>query len=314
MLDKKDYAILQALDKDVRASASQIGRETRLHKDVVSYRMKKLEERGILTGYWAIVQMGPSYSLHKLLIKNKSLSSDEQKKLVAFLLEQPEVAWCADTEGAYDYIISIVTENPQRFAQFTAMLLERFGTHFRERHLLRSTSAVATNEKYLYPDGALAYRHTMDLLKSVFTLDEIDSVLIKQLSLNSRTPYTELARIVNLTPEAVSQRVKNLFASNHIVCYKIRVAVEKLDLTYYHVFITLQNQNKREDIAQYYVAHPRCLIVMHHLGYYDMHLEFVLPSTEIQAVMDDLRTRFGDAIASYELLHIRKEYTMHLLQ
>lgn len=54
-LDAKDMAILEALQTDGRISLSALGRRIGLSQPSMSERVKRLEERGIITGYGARV-------------------------------------------------------------------------------------------------------------------------------------------------------------------------------------------------------------------------------------------------------------------
>jgi len=51
-LDLKDRKILYELDLNCRQSNAQIGKKVGLSKEVVKYRIKRMEEEGIISGYW----------------------------------------------------------------------------------------------------------------------------------------------------------------------------------------------------------------------------------------------------------------------
>ncbi|HEV2675304.1 MAG TPA: Lrp/AsnC family transcriptional regulator [Aliidongia sp.] len=52
-LDDKDLAILEALQADGRIAFSELGRQVGLSQPAMSERVKRLEDRGIITGYGA---------------------------------------------------------------------------------------------------------------------------------------------------------------------------------------------------------------------------------------------------------------------
>ncbi|MBO9708579.1 MAG: Lrp/AsnC family transcriptional regulator [Caulobacter sp.] len=52
-LDAKDIAILEALQADGRVPLSELGRRIGLSQPAMSERVKRLEERGVITGYGA---------------------------------------------------------------------------------------------------------------------------------------------------------------------------------------------------------------------------------------------------------------------
>ena len=51
-LDLKDRKNLYHLDLNCRQSNTQIGKKAGLSRQVVEYRIKRMEEEGIIKGYW----------------------------------------------------------------------------------------------------------------------------------------------------------------------------------------------------------------------------------------------------------------------
>jgi len=56
-IDKLDVAILEALQENARISLSELGRQIGLSQPAMSERVKRLEERGIITGYGARIDV-----------------------------------------------------------------------------------------------------------------------------------------------------------------------------------------------------------------------------------------------------------------
>jgi Lrp/AsnC family transcriptional regulator for asnA, asnC and gidA len=54
-LDLKDRKILYHLDIDSRQSFASIGKKVGLHKDSVADRVKKLIEKGIIRGFFTVI-------------------------------------------------------------------------------------------------------------------------------------------------------------------------------------------------------------------------------------------------------------------
>lgn len=183
---------------------------------------------------------------------------------------------------------------------------------FQERHILKSFETNITNEKYLYPDGKFIYELSNKFSKKDSPKDITEDQLIRQLSLNARSKYTELAEKLHLTPEAVKYRFKD--AMRLISGFKIRLNWQKLGLNYYHIFITFQDQSLRNELSAFYKLHPDFNASMHHLGKYDIHIEIVLRPEKIHDFMEEFIARFGDKISGYELLRIRQEFILHILK
>mgnify|MGYP001193066822 CR=1 FL=1 len=56
-LDEKDVAILEALQEDGRMPLAELGRRIGLSQPAMSERVKRLEERGVITGYGARIDL-----------------------------------------------------------------------------------------------------------------------------------------------------------------------------------------------------------------------------------------------------------------
>ncbi len=54
-IDLKDRKILYQLDLNSRQSLTQIGKNVGLKKDVVSYRIKRLQDEGVIKNFWTVV-------------------------------------------------------------------------------------------------------------------------------------------------------------------------------------------------------------------------------------------------------------------
>ena len=54
-IDLKDRKILYELDLDCRQSNTQIGKKVGLTRDVVAYRIKRMEEEGVITNFWTAI-------------------------------------------------------------------------------------------------------------------------------------------------------------------------------------------------------------------------------------------------------------------
>jgi len=310
-LDAKDLAILRILDQDVRASFTEIGRKARLSKEVVQYRIKKLEEEKIITGYWTFIKYLQG-TVYKILIKNRNLSGEKQKEFIEFVKNYKIVSWFAKTEGNYDYIITLFTTDDKESIDFMKELLENYGSYFKERHILKSFETNITNDKYLYPKGEFKYEYLNHFSKQIHPKDITEEKIIRLLSLNARIKFTEMAEQLKLTPEAIKYRFKQI--TNLIAGFKIRLNWEKLGLSYYHIFITLQDQSKKSELLSFYKLHPDFNASMQHLGYYDLHMELILPEYKIEEFMEELVSRYGKSMEGYELLKIRQEFILNIVK
>ncbi|TLZ52755.1 MAG: AsnC family transcriptional regulator [Methanobacteriota archaeon] len=90
-MDAKDFRLLVALDEDARQSFHALGRRLGLSAPAVRDRLRRLEARGILQGYWVSIDPAIFGRKDVLLAFGGEWSRDD----AANVLDAPDVAWVA---------------------------------------------------------------------------------------------------------------------------------------------------------------------------------------------------------------------------
>ena len=116
-LDKTDKKILTILDKDARASVSDVARKTGLDRDVVHYRIQRLiKQKYILFFHTALdpVKLGyPVYSYVNLSLQN--FNEEKEIKFYNTLKKHKNIVYVAKTSGKWDCIIAITAKDLLHF-------------------------------------------------------------------------------------------------------------------------------------------------------------------------------------------------------
>ncbi len=309
MIDKKDILILKELDINSRQSNTQIAKKVKLGKDTVNYRIKKLEEKEIMAGYFPLVnyfKLGKQ--MIKLLIKFNNLGEKGEKDIAIFFQKYDQVVWLARTEGHYDLIVTIRVSNLREIYGILGELKNNFPTNVKENKILLSPSFEFLNEKYLYEKGERGYSSKAEITDKQEVIDEKDLKIISELEDNARKPLINIAEKIGITPEAKLARIKKLKQKEIIQHYKVRINFEKLEYNYHHILISLKDYSKLEEIKKYYKESEHCTFMMNYEGEYDFHLEWVTKHGEFRAKINELRERFGDFISDYKSITIFEEY------
>ena len=109
MLDRKDQALLKALQQDSRLTMQQLGEKVGMSSSACWRRVKSLEESGVIERYAVMVNPKKAgFSLSSMTLV--SLARHEEKNVENFVHEvmrHPEVLECFHVSGDYDYILKI---------------------------------------------------------------------------------------------------------------------------------------------------------------------------------------------------------------
>jgi Lrp/AsnC family leucine-responsive transcriptional regulator len=119
-VDPLDLRILQALQKDGRASIQDISESVGLSPSPVARRLKMMEKSGILTGYTALIDeaaLGYGFSVF-LSIKLDKQVDDTLAQFESAIAKLPEVVDCWLMTGNRDYLLRIATSGLPEFERF----------------------------------------------------------------------------------------------------------------------------------------------------------------------------------------------------
>lgn len=111
-LDDTDRKILQALRANARESIKGIAAQTGLARSTVRYRLQKLEDDGIITGYHVTLRHAPEKVLGAFLFVR--LKKTPAHDLIARIAGFPEVKRCYSLAGDPDLIVEVEADNAER--------------------------------------------------------------------------------------------------------------------------------------------------------------------------------------------------------
>jgi Lrp/AsnC family leucine-responsive transcriptional regulator len=135
MLDPTDLKILGLLEKDARLSNQAIGEAVGLTASSVFERVKKLEKKGVIRGYAALVDPAAVGRPIAAFIRLMVGAARGPGSVADICRAEPEVLECHHVAGEDCYILKVRTESPQGLER----LVERLR---RESEVQRSVTAI----------------------------------------------------------------------------------------------------------------------------------------------------------------------------
>src|SRR3989344_5346702 len=118
-IDLIDRKILYQLDLNARQSNAQIGKKISTSKEVVNYRIKRLEKEGYISGYHTIINFWKlGYQTIRVYLKFIDISPENKVQLMDFLIKKDKVLFILETEGVYDLGFGVLVKNLSEFEKF----------------------------------------------------------------------------------------------------------------------------------------------------------------------------------------------------
>ena len=127
-LDSKDKKIIEQLQLNARQSISEIAKKTKLPRDVVKYRIKKMEQSGLIRQYHAFINPDmvgyPLYVYIGFICYN--LKPEEEKKFLEYLKHQKQIIYVAKNSGKWDFSIAVCAKNYKEFDEIIREIRQKF--------------------------------------------------------------------------------------------------------------------------------------------------------------------------------------------
>lgn len=123
VLDRIDQAILNVLRRDGRITFQKLSEEVHLTARPCLERVRRLEKRGIICGYSAIVdqkKLAPGFlSLLVLVALSSHSGRAAQKAFEARMIACPQVLSCCLISGAFDYSLRMRCRDMEHYRLLT---------------------------------------------------------------------------------------------------------------------------------------------------------------------------------------------------
>jgi len=126
-LDRIDYAILDHLQRDGRATSGELAGAAGLSASPAHRRQKLLEDGGIISRYVALLDQD-RVGLPVSVFVSVRLQAQTDEHLAAFeaaIAEVPEVMECYVMSGASDYLLRVVAPDLGAYEEFLRTRLTR---------------------------------------------------------------------------------------------------------------------------------------------------------------------------------------------
>lgn len=308
-MDKIDLKILRILDSNARISVTTLARQLRLSKDVVQYRIKRLEEEKVIVGSRAVIAVSRlGYSYHKILVKFVPLTTEQEQEWRIWGRKREDVVWMGICEGEWNGNMTIRTRSFQGQVDFMHAFLQQFGNVILKKEILPIQTSYRFNRKFL-SDGKYLSEFYHNFLSPTIEVDNIDLIIISALTRDARCKLVDIAQKTKLSAEAIATRLRKLEQKKVILGYKQKIDYTKFGLQNYEVFISIKDPSFKEKIITFSRFHPACDTVMEFMGSYDLQLTFLLKNqTEFRAMLAEMRNSFGEQIMEYQPLAAYQEF------
>lgn len=309
-IDLKDRKILYELDLNARQSLTQIGKKVGLKKDVVSYRLQRLEE-GIIKNFWtAINTFKLGFNVFRIYINFQYVNSDIKEEIIQHFVDYRNAWAVVSVKAEIDFDVIVWIKDMYEFYQFWSETLDKFEDYFANYTFSTYIEAFNYKSSYLLNEidasERLMYRTTCG--GKTVDIDKIDYQILNEMAVNARIPLIDLAEKLECSSQTVNYRIKNLIKYGIIKAFRVNINLPKLGLRKYKLDIYLKDHKQRNAIWDYLKVKHYCDTLDVSVGWCDLEFELIVENVDqLGQIMDEIYSKFPKAIKK-QIFWIVDEY------
>ena len=308
-LDLKDKKILYELDIDCRQSYRNIGRKVGLSKDVVTSRVKKLQDEGFIKFFFTSIDSSRlGYTSFRFYLTFKNTTKEIEEEIIDYFVKNKYVWIVQSLKGKYDLVVCIWIKEIIDFYVFWEKTLKKYHQYFEKQvfsvYFQHYTFKINQN---FFPDKEFkTNKRRFEIIgggKKVKT-DDVDIKILRNLANNARMSTVDIAKNLNLSATTVKNRIDKLTKSGIIQGFRYVGDFVKHGFKMYKADINLLDYSKKEPLIDYLLKNPNLLVLTKSAGYADLELDFIVKDvSQLHQILEDLVNKFPNTIKNYDYFY-----------
>ncbi|MFA6888004.1 MAG: Lrp/AsnC family transcriptional regulator [Candidatus Woesearchaeota archaeon] len=307
-LDVLDKKILYELEKDSSQTVSTIAKKLKRSKEVINFRIHRLEKEKILLGCSAIVDMAKlGYFTFRIYLRWQNMTQ-KQKQVFYDEIKKQENIWTTTVlHGKWDFAFFLGVKSDKYIKSFHTLwnnIQVKYKDKIAESKIALYAPVHNFNKRFF-----IDFPMKTEVIERVFgegnsiPFDELDEKIVYAYASNVRIPFTELAKQINVSSETIRQRIKQLEKKKVITGYKINLNLQKIGYQGYRVDFLLNNVKRNKELFEYLKQHMYFYQINKSIGGADFETEIVVKNlNHLLEILEEVINKFNDVIKGYEYM------------
>lgn len=294
-LDKKEQRILYALEKNGRATVSELAKTAGISKQLASYKLKHLEKERIILGYHAIIDTARlGYTSYRVYVKLKNCTYKERTRALKEISMIPEITHCVTLDHVWDGGLLIMVKNSRKFHEAWRTLM-RFRNIIAEYDLCIYEPIWYFTRSFLDPDN----KEEQEIRKigehNEVPHDQLDLDILKKIAPNVRRSLSKVAQEIGKPLQTIINRLREMERNGIIQGYRPVLNWQALGYEYRTAKMKLKSYDRINEMEQYATQIPFIFQIDKTAGNYDFELELYTRNLEhFKEIIDDFTTHFQE--------------------
>ncbi len=309
-LDKK---LLFELDKDGRASLTDMAQALDTSPQVVKYHLEKLQDNGIIKHFWAFIDYDKAgYPVFwGYWLKFSGLTKEAEAAMYADLATNPLIPIIMRTDGYADVMLGIIGKDVFEHNKVLEGVLAKYGRFITMSEMVVGLQFHKFPRKYLRgnvteaPTDARVSGGTTERAKISLT----DRKILSLLQVDGRMEFTKMAEKIGVSASMVQKRYQRLVTLGVVTKITYSLDYAKMDMSLYRVLlkITQYNQARVAELFSFCKTQPNIVNYVKVMGNWQVMLDIEIEHrTQLRELLLSIKHGFKDIVFQIEINEVYK--------
>ena len=307
-ISKKDKEILYFLDINARKPLRKLAHELNLPENTLRYRIKKLEEKGIIKSYYTMIN---SYNLGfkviKFCTKYININSWLQHEIVDFFSNMKNTWVVSSTEGEFDLVAIFWIKDITSFYSIWQEILKNYSQNFTKSKTFFQCEALSFRPTYLIDHKKRSQHEKYDISRqdNKVLVDATNIKILQYLASDARISTVTMSKQLKISSSVIINRIKKLEKMNIIQSYRIEINTSAFGFVHIKADVFLNNFSYISKLITHFKECPYVICIMISIGYSHIEIEFIVKSvTQFHHIMLDFMDKNPNIIKNYDYFQI----------
>jgi DNA-binding Lrp family transcriptional regulator len=312
----KDQKILVLLSENSRMPISEIAKKTRVSRETVNYRIKRMQNRGAILKFIAEIDFKRlGFNLYSVFILVDEKDKEKQKALITALKEHSHTINVIEYSDRWDLEWRLIAKSIEEFDEVVSDLAAKFSDIIIEKNKLGVINTYySILLPYVFHKEHRKKQRFEKKKKKEHKIDKQDLKILQILANNSRASTYEISKKVKLSADTIGLRIKKLVNSGIIKKFTLLINLSLLGYSWYTFTMQMRFFSKKEDskFVELVRDHPYIIKAVKTLGTSDLLLYIIADNPRnFHTTIKQLKNEFADTIMSYDTFVAYEEHAYH---
>ncbi len=312
-LEVIDQRLVQELFKNGRAPLSRIAKACRVSKEVIHYRLKRLQQKGILQGVISVINpFRLGYQVYFVFFKLRKIDNKREKEITEALAKSKFTILVLTCTGNWDIFVEFYARDAREYQFIMETFIFILGENTAEYSSAMALELFSEPHAYLFKEKNIKIEsHRIISKNEKVKFDKDDKKILHILRDDGRATLVEMGKRIGLSLDTIKYRLRRMSKQGIIDSFRPNINVSLLGYTWYIVNLWLNkiDEKRRKMLLSFLRTHPHIFFIAPFAEPNRLQFELMVRSArEFRQILMEIRGIFGDIIERHDSLLVFDEH------